>query len=156
MHPNSIKLMRYFRDKYLSDMGKASILDIGSKRVRRSHNTYRRLFPFPFQYLGMDLEPGRNVDIVGYENLPNFQFDVVISGQVMEHISYPWEWLESLKKYFEKYICIIAPSACAEHKHPIDTYRFMPDGMRALFNYAGIKEVEILKSASDTMGIGTK
>ena len=156
MHSNSMKLMRYFRDKYLSNMGKASILDVGSKRVRRSHNTYRRLFPPSFLYLGMDLEPGRNVDIVGYEKLSNFQFDVVISGQVMEHIEYPWEWLKSLKEHFTTYICIIAPNKCSEHCYPIDTFRYFPDGMRALFKWAEIKEVEIVKSGADTMGIGAQ
>ena len=160
-----------FRDKYLirfpkpvenhdgslvqENLENAKILDIGSKRVKRNHNTYRRLFPPPFSYLGMDIEPGLNVDIVGYENIPNFPFDIVISGQVMEHIKYPWEWLKKLKKYFKYYICIIAPNTCVEHGYPFDTFRYFPDGMRALFEWAGIKEVEILKSGADTIGIGT-
>ncbi len=151
-----MKLMRYFRDKYLTDMKEAKILDIGAKRVKRRHNTYRRLFPPPFCYLGMDLEPGRNVDIVGYENIPTFPFDVVISGQVIEHVKQPWEWLKSLTIYYKKYICIIAPSVCNEHRYPIDTFRFLPDGIRELFEWAGIREVEILKYGIDTMGIGAK
>ena len=32
MHPNSMKLMRYFKDKYLRDQP-YTVLDIGSQRV---------------------------------------------------------------------------------------------------------------------------
>lgn len=132
-----------------------TILDIGSKQVKKKHDTYRVLFPPPFIYEGMDIEPGDNVDIVGYHNIEKM-YDVVISGQVMEHIEFPWDWLKSLKQYFSKYICIIAPNTCKEHRYPIDTFRFYPDGMRALFKWAGIKELGIMARADDTMGIGMK
>lgn len=144
--------MRYFRDKYLVDIPNATIVDVGARRVRRSHKTYRGLFPFPFQYSGMDIEAGLNVDIVGYENIT--KHDVLISGQVMEHVKKPWEWLDSLKEYFTQYICIIAPNTWQEHRYPIDTYRYYPDGMRDLFEYAGIDILEIFKNNKDTIGIG--
>jgi hypothetical protein len=161
MHKTSYQLMTYFRDKYLPSMLGASVLDVGArslKRLNRSY-TYRELFD-RFQYAGMDVEPGNNVDIVGFENIPG-EFDVLISGQTMEHVKQPWEWLKSLTPYFSKYICIIAPHTWKEHKNvkkncPFDTYRYFPDGMRDLFDYAGIKEVEIQTSRYDTMGIGTK
>jgi hypothetical protein len=100
----------------------------------------------------MDVEPGRNVDIVGYEGLG--VYDVVISGQVMEHVPHPWEWLTDLAKLYRRYICIIAPNTWPEHRWPLDTYRYYPDGMRALFEYAGIPEVEIRRAGFDTIGIG--
>ena len=150
MHRNSVKLMTYFRDKYID--GSEMVLDIGCAKVA-NHPSYRPLFA-P-KYVGMDIIPARNVDIVGYENITDV-FDVVISGQVMEHVSRPWDWLKSLTQYFTKYICIIAPNAHHEHRHPLDTYRYYPDGMRDLFEYAGIKELEIFKNSKDTIGIGTK
>jgi len=154
MHQNSLILMRYFRDKYLLDIPGLTVLDVGSMRHKRQR-TYRRLFPDPFKYTGMDIVAGQNVDIVGFDNIKK-QYDVVISGQVMEHVKRPWEWLSSLTKYFSKYICIIAPNTSKEHKYPIDTYRYFPDGMRDLFEYANINIVEILKSNTDTIGIGAK
>lgn len=153
MHPNSMKLMRYFKYKYLKDQA-ATVLDIGSQRVKRNHQTYSRIFRPPYKYTGMDIEPGRNVDIVGYENILGV-YDVVISGQVMEHVNRPWEWLKSLTQYYRKYICIIAPNTLREHKYPLDTYRYFPDGMRDLFDYAEIIELEIFKDQGDTIGIGT-
>ena len=154
MHQNSMRLMRHFRNNYLKEIEDCKVLDIGSKRVKRKHNTYRRIFQPPYLYIGMDIEPGLNVDIVGYENIPSFKFDAVISGQVMEHVEYPWDWLKSLKKYSKQYICIIVPNTCREHRYPIDTFRYFPDGIRALFKHAGIEELEITKSKSDTIGIG--
>ena len=103
----------------------------------------------------MDLDAGENVDLVGFKNVVNI-YDVVISGQVMEHVNRPWEWLKNLGKYYTKYICIIAPHTWKEHRHPIDTYRYFPDGMKDLFEYAGIKIEEILRNETETMGIGSK
>lgn len=154
MHPNSMKLMRYFRSNYLDNkMHGCSVLDVGAKCAKDTHQSYREIFG-GYEYIGMDIESGRNVDIVGFESIKK-KFDVIISGQVMEHVNRPWDWLASLTAYFTKYICIIAPNTHPEHKHPIDTYRYFPDGMRDLFDYAKIKELEILKRGDDTIGIGT-
>ena len=155
MHSNSMKLMTYFRDKYLSEMKGATVLDIGAKLQIGAglQKTYKELFEKDFNYTGMDVELGPNVDIVGYQSIIE-KYDVVISGQVMEHVNRPWEWLKNLTFYFKRYICIIVPNTMDEHRFPIDTYRYFPDGMRDLFNYAGIIELEIFKSHRDTIGIG--
>lgn len=146
-------MMRYFRDRYLSEMRGCTVLDVGARSSKRQR-TYRRLFS-GYSYFGMDVIPGRNVDIVGFENVAGV-FDVVISGQAMEHVRRPWEWLTRLRTYFSTFICIIAPNTWKEHRHPIDTYRYFPDGMRDLFDYAGIVAVEIRRSGQDTLGVGTQ
>lgn len=154
MHWNSMVQMTFIRDKYLSDKS-LTILDIGSCNVHRNRkSTYRVVFD-GYDYTGMDIVAGKNVDIVGYENITRI-YDVVISGQVMEHVKRPWEWLRSILQYTKKYIVIIVPNTLQEHRFPIDTYRYFPDGMRDLFEYAEIKEIEIYKSEGDTVGIGEK
>jgi hypothetical protein len=149
--------MRTFRNKYLSNGRPYTVLDVGSRWVGGAGGrTYREFFQPPkFTYVGMDIEAGKNVDIIGYENIKEV-YDVLISGQVMEHLKRPWEWLVSLKQYFSIYICVIAPNTHKEHRHPLDTYRYFPDGMRDLFEYAEIKELEIYLEGDDTIGIGTK
>jgi hypothetical protein len=154
MHPGSMKLMADFRDRYLAEMKGCTVLDIGSARVRDQQECYRDLFG-EYHYIGMDIEAGDNVDIVGYGALVDM-YDVIISGQVMEHIERPWEWLKRLAELYRYYICIIAPNTWGEHRYPIDCYRFFPDGMRALFEYAGIVPVEIRRVGKDTIGIGGK
>jgi len=156
MDKATMDLMMKFKDKYLSDMKGASILDVGSRRVRRQTLDYSQIFSADYDYTGMDIVAGPNVDIVGYDSI-TMQYDVVISGNVMEHVERPWEWIVSLATYFKKYICIIAPWQWREHRHPIDTFRYMPDGMRSLFNYAGIKVIEIIKdSRYHCVGIGER
>jgi len=157
MHDSSMKEMISFRDKYLSNMEGCSILDVGSRNVKPDQqDSYVDIFKGKFNYVGMDVEPGNNVDIVGYEALRGRSFDVVISGQCMEHVNHPWDWLSNLAALYSKYICIIAPHSFKEHRFPIDTYRYFPDGMRDLFDYAKIKEIEIFRNKTDTIGIGTK
>jgi hypothetical protein len=134
----------------------ATVLDIGSMIVnpnRRHKISYREIFEPNYEYTGMDIASGPNVDIVGYENIVDV-YDVVVAGQVMEHVNRPWEWLKSITKYYRHYVCIIAPNTHKEHRHPIDTYRYFPDGMRDLFDYAGITPLEIYRSGKDTIGIG--
>jgi len=149
-----MRMMRDFRDRYLVDMKGCTVLDVGSAIVLDQGVSYRRLFT-DYEYVGMDIVEGENVDIVGYENLED-QYDVVISGQVMEHIERPWEWMRDLAELFRHYICIIAPNQSKEHRWPVDCYRYFPDGMRALFECAGIKPLEIRAVKYDTIGIGTK
>jgi len=155
MNQDSMNLMIHFKDNYLSDMKGCSILDVGSRRVRRQTLDYSQIFKQEYEYIGMDIVRGNNVDIVGYTNIPK-QYDIVISGQVMEHVERPWEWLKDLTYYFKKYICIIAPHTHKEHRYPIDTFRFFPDGMKSLFRYAEIHPLEIIKDTSLIMAIGEK
>jgi len=152
MHASSMTLMADFRDRYLSGMQGCSILDVGARMSKKQSCSYRDLLG-DYAYTAMDIEPGPNVDIVGYERLG--VYDVVISGQVMEHVLRPWDWLKNLVQYYRAYICIIAPNKWKEHRYPIDTYRYFPDGMRDLFDYAGIVPVEVRRFGVNTIGIGT-
>jgi len=151
MHKNSMRLMADFRDRYLGDLQQCTVLDVGAMQKRGQHKSYRQLFE-DYCYTGMDISPGKNVDIVGYDGLG--KYDVVISGQAMEHVCRPWDWLKRLASLYRHYICIIAPNTWPEHRYPLDTYRYFPDGMRDLFDYAGIVPVEIRKVGKDTIGIG--
>ena len=152
MHESSMRLMAHFRDRYLGDLQGCTVLDVGAMiAVEGRRASYRELFR-DYQYTGMDVAPGKNVDIVGYDDLG--VYDVVISGQVMEHVRRPWEWLKVLAGLYREYICIIAPNTWKWHGSPLDTYRYFPDGMRDLFDYAGITPVEVRAVGRDTIGIG--
>lgn len=153
MHPSSMKLMAEFRDKYLADMKGCGVLDIGSARQNPNQQTYRELFG-DYEYVGMDVVPGDNVDIVEYASLL-WTYDVVISGQVLEHVCRPWEVMDNWGRLFRTYICVIAPNKTRLHRCPIHTYGYYPDGIRDLFDYAGIKTLEARKEGNDTIGIGT-
>lgn len=149
-----MQLMREaFVGEYLDPQQKLHILDVGALDVNGS---YRELFQYDnWLYDGMDVVPGNNVDIVGYDKIIDL-YDVIISGQTMEHVKRPWDWLKNLTRYGvpRAYISIIAPHEWEEHNFPIDCYRFLRAGMVGLFEYAGIEVIECYQKDRDTIGIG--
>ena len=150
MHENSMIQMARYRDIYVDDGEK--ILDVGSKCIK-NQPTYKQIFTWQ-NYTGMDIVSGPNVDIVGWDHLLMNGYEHVVCGQVLEHVGNPFEFVQYMKYFFTKTICIIAPNAGREHRYPLDCWRIFPDGMRTLFEYAGIEPLEIYKSKADTIGIG--
>ena len=99
MHVSSMLRMEWFVKNYLSSSisqsTTISVLDVGScdvNEVEGGYN-YRRFFQDPrFIYKGLDMESGANVDIVAktpyhWPMLKDESFDVIISGQALEHIA---------------------------------------------------------------------
>ena len=148
MDNTSKKIMQSFVEKYLEDK-KLTILDVGSFNVNGSYNRY---FQNPkWKYTGADIVDGKNVDVV-FKEPYNWQFkdnsfDVVISGQTFEHIEYPWLTIKEIERVMKPggVGCIIAPSEGYEHRYPLDCWRFMPDGFRALAKWAGLEVIDVYK-----------
>ena len=153
MHNGSMMCVQSFINWYLDEKAPLKIIDIGSYD---ENGSYKELFDKPnWTYIGMDVRPGPNVDIVGYEDIPE-KYDVLVSGQVMEHVNHPWDWVKNLKNYVadKGLICIVVPFWGREHRSPIDTYRYLPDGMRDLFEYADIFCEDTYRFDINTVGIG--
>ncbi len=135
MHKESYEVMKYFVNTYLDPKCVLDVLDIGSYDVNGS---YRELFQKDqWTYTGMDIEMGPNVDIVSkapYDFGIDKQFDVVISGNCIEHVKAPWEWIKEVEKVVkpEGLLCIVTPFNLPEHRYPVDCWRVLPDGFRYL------------------------
>lgn len=168
MHANSLNIMSNFIKKYLRDRN-LKILDLGSRIVEGQQDigSYRQLFTNEkWKYIGADTQAGNNVDVVikSYEfPFTEETFDIIISGQTIEHIEYPWIWINEVTRVLKKggLCCIIAPAVIHEHKYPIDTYRYYPDGMIALAKWANLKVLEVkrivaTKKLEDTYLIASK
>ena len=123
------------------------ILDVGSAVIRgqKKYGCYRDLMKSYWYYTGADIVPGRNVDVV-LETPWQFgsEFDVVLSGQCIEHVARPWEWFQEVARVLKPggTAFIIAPSVIHQHRYPIDTFRYYPDGMYALAEYAGLRPLK--------------
>lgn len=82
------KVKRIFPEKFTG----VDVLDIGSLDINGNN---RYLFE-NYTYTGVDLGPGKNVDVVsrGHEFKPGRQYDVVISTECFEHDMY---WRETIQ-----------------------------------------------------------
>lgn len=169
MHQSSYERMKRLSRKFLADkVGKPlRILDVGS-RVGRGLS-YRSLFKRKgWKYTGLDMSAGKNVNVVSSEPykypLESESFDVVISGQCMEHVPAPWLWIKELKRVCTcgGLLIIIAPWGWDEHAHPVDCWRILPDGMRFLLvEWAGLEVLScgkerIGKRQGDCWGVASK
>mgnify|MGYP001592051017 CR=1 FL=1 len=150
MHLSSLNIMKDFVGRYLKDEH-LRVLDLGSRIVGNQHSmgSYRDFFTNPkWKYTGADTAAGDNVDIViePYKfPFKDGEFDIVISGQTIEHMEFPWEWFREVARVLKKdgLCCVIAPAVWHEHRYPIDTYRYYPDGMKALAKYSGLQALEV-------------
>jgi len=156
MHLSSIDKMKFFIKTYLAkDHDKdLYILDFGSTDIC---GCYRPLFDNEkWNYKGIDIVHGKNVDIVLSDpycwlEIESNSVDVLISGQTFEHIEYFWKTMFEIARVLKPMgiCCIIAPSAGPEHKHPVDCWRFLPDGFKALARFSGLEVIDISIQSKD-------
>lgn len=152
MHKNSLDLMSSFVAGYLSDFQGETlqILDFGSQGVDADARTYRQIFSREdWHYTGLDIAEGVNVDICVsdpyvWSEIPGDSFDVVTSGQTLEHVPYFWNLAFEVGRVLRPggLACLIAPSGGHEHRYPVDCWRFFPDGFTALAAWLGFEPLE--------------
>ncbi len=135
--------MEWFEQTYLAGGNTYAILDVGSYDV---NGTYREIFADSrYHYTGLDMQAGPNVDIVPansyiWREIENDSYDVVISGQVFEHVEFFWITMAEIARVLRPggLTCIIAPRGFEFHRFPVDCYRFDVDGMVALARYCNL------------------
>lgn len=149
MHLSSLKNMQKFTEEFLLNGSERplKILDLGSTEMGAC---YRPIFEKPgWNYIGCDLQPGPNVSLVlkdpySWREVPSGSVDVLISGQVLEHVEYFWITMLEISRVLKPggLACLIAPSSGPEHRYPVDCWRFYRDGMLALGQFSRLETVQ--------------
>ncbi|MDA8239464.1 MAG: glycosyltransferase [Nitrospiraceae bacterium] len=150
MHQSSFTIMSQFRSLVTQHFKgrKISILDVGGCEAEGG---YEKLFSdnslFVYARLAFRRSPG--IDYVpqnpnAWVEMEDESYDVIISGQEFEHMEFPWLAIREMTRVLKKngLICIVAPSRGPEHRHPVDCWRYYPDGLRALAKWAGLEVLE--------------
>ena len=158
MHFTSFEKMRSIRDTYVPSGAK--VLDVGSATF--GGPTYRDLFGRGYEYVGLDIEDGNNVDLAvkdAYQwvELDDDSFDVAISGQAFEHNPFFWITAAEMARVVRPggIIAIIAPARGHVHRYPVDCWRFFPDSWVALADYIGLElEETYLEPAGSRVKVG--
>jgi SAM-dependent methyltransferase len=67
-------------------------------------------------------------------------YDLVLSGNVIEHVRKIWVWLPELARVCKPsgLVVTINPVSWPYHEAPIDCWRIYPEGMKALYESAGL------------------
>ncbi len=159
MHQNSLRLMSDLLGKHAPPGGR--VLDVGSYNV---NGTYRDFFGSSWAYVGADASFGPNVDMVLPLNGPwpeTEPFQLVISGQTLEHVERPWLMVKQMAEKMAPgaTMILIAPFAWPFHEYPIDTFRFSHQGLSVMMQDAGLTYVEgglsaINASCTDAWAVG--
>lgn len=152
MHEQSRRMMEQFAKTVPKGL---KILDVGSRDFNGNFKYHIPVFgedlkPFfsECEYIGIDTDAGDNVDIVvpPYDYpFPDNHFDIIISGSTLEHVRHPWRWIKEVARVLKVggRVCIIVPHTHPYHEFPVDCWRVFPEGMRALFDEAGLTEISI-------------
>ncbi len=168
MHYTALYAMSEFVNKYLDKNKKLKILEIGSYDGANPKKdlVFRRYFRDNpnWEFIGMDIVEGRNVDVISSSlyryPFEDNSFDVVISGNTMEHVKDIYAWIKELTRITNDLLYIIVPAYRPEHRHPVDCWRVYPDGMRFIMEeIAKLKVLECRLYGSkveDTIGVGKK
>jgi SAM-dependent methyltransferase len=128
------------------------VLEVGSKYVNGSVRPLIERFLKPKEYVGVDIEPGKFVDVVLpaerlVEHFGPESFDIVIATELLEHVQ---DWrlvVNNLKTVLRRggRIYITTRSyGFPFHAYPYDFWRYEVEDLRRIF-----KDFEIIKLVRD-------
>lgn len=85
-HPQQMQFVTRTRLRFIDHFANTKVLEVGSYNINGS---VREFFIEPTMYVGLDLAPGKDVDVVcnGADYRSDTLFDVVVSTECFEHDS---------------------------------------------------------------------
>jgi SAM-dependent methyltransferase len=118
-----------------------SVLELGTKQSVAGRSTmHRDWVPHAAEFLGTDIEPGLDVDVVAdAHRLSRFvgeeRFDVIISCSTFEHFKYPTLAAHELMKVLKVggVLYIQTHQSFPLHGYPQDYFRFSQEALASLF-----------------------
>ncbi len=152
MHKSAYDHMALCIEKYMPADRRYRVLDLGSRLSPGQTMTHRKLLADrDMEYAGIDVQTGKNVDVVMREPytfpVPSGSVDILISGQVFEHIPFFWASMLEIARVLRPggYAFITAPSRGHVHS-TYDCWRYYPDGLRAMAAWA---KLDLLEAHTD-------
>lgn len=136
MHINSIEIFKKYALSYIQKGD--SILEIGPDTTPSSYQ--KLLSRDDLKWETMDFSCRGDVNLNHLMEDPyNFpiqseSYDIILAGQVCEHVGKLWRWFSELNRICKKggKIIIITPITHRYHLAPVDCWRIYPDAYKAL------------------------
>ena len=143
MHENSRLLFEKYARPYF--VPPSEVLEIGPDAEPSS---YRRTLSTPTARWDTLDFAGRDDIELTYRTasdysfpVPDSSYDIVVSGNVIEHVREVWTWMQEVARVCRPGGLIVTSCPITFHHHPapVDCWRIYPDGMRALSDHAGLE-----------------
>ena len=104
-------------------------------------------------YTGLDMQDGKNVDVVASGHKIPFEdesFDCVITADTLEHDDDPFQTAREMMRVLRPggHAIVIAPFQWPVHNFPSDYFRYTPEGLKLLFKDLECLEDELVKNHS--------
>lgn len=143
MHRNSTLVFeRFARPYFKSGM---RILEIGPDGFPSTYGRLVDALGLVWESVDIADRPGLTYTATGEESfpIPDGRFDIVLSGQVIEHVRKPWRWIREAARVCASggHLINIVPVSWPYHEAPVDCWRVHPEGMRSLHEEAGLETV---------------
>ena len=132
-HKEQVEFCSSVKAKFPKKFKNVTVCDIGSLDINGNN---RYLFE-NYKYVGVDICPGRNVDVLSRGHLfnPGIQFDVMITSECLEHDEY---WFETLNHIVYKLLKpggIFIMTCATDGRHEHGTTRTSPQDSPATTDY---------------------
>lgn len=144
MHGNSKFMFERHARSYFR--GGDRVLEIGPNRVP---SAYAQIVADPtITWDTLDIRPDQRLTYVASSPysfpVESDSYDVVVSGQVLEHVEKIWVWMQEVARVCRPGGCVVTvnPVSWPYHEAPVDCWRAFPAGMKALYDHAGL-DVEL-------------
>lgn len=141
MHNNSLLLFKKHCAKLFTDNNLA-ILEVGPDKFPSSFQTLEGVKFGSWDTIDLYSSPNLTFQALEENNFPikDNRYDIVLSANVIEHTRKPWLWIKELTRVCKKdgYVICINPISWPYHEAPIDCFRMYPEGMKSLFEEAGL------------------
>jgi SAM-dependent methyltransferase len=140
MHPNSKLLFEKYAKEYFRP--NMRILEIGPDRFPSTYRSMVSDDSLLWETLDLYQHPQLTYTAVSEYTfpIPANTYDLVLSGQVIEHVRKMWVWIKEVSRVCKDggTVITISPVSWPYHDAPIDCWRTFPEGMRALYEEASL------------------
>jgi SAM-dependent methyltransferase len=140
MHENSKLLFRkYALEHFRPGM---RVLEIGPDQIPSTYQSIVDDDSLVWHTLDIDprQEPTYHAESEYSFPIEDGAYDIVLSGQVIEHVRRVWEWIREVARVCRVggLVITINPVSWPYHEAPVDCWRIYPEGMRALYENAAL------------------
>jgi SAM-dependent methyltransferase len=143
LHKNSILLFKKYATEYFKSNLK--VLEIGADTIPSTYQEIVNLNEIIWDTIDLQEREGFTFVSNSEYSFPikSNEYDIVLSGQVLEHVRKPWVWLKEISRVVAVggIVITINPASWPYHEAPIDCWRAYPDGMTSLYDESGLSTI---------------